>query len=417
MAGLEMQTLGMIIANPLVCYPIAVDLGITGNDFYGGRAKQIWEAIEVLNADGSQLVANIETVADYVMKDLAEDNPTDRSGVVGYLLEAARSFPDQDFVRLADALRNVTRSRTALQFMSESAETLSVATADETPEAIEQAISGLGMILDPSTGTSDTATSFESIATADEGDSLIEVIPESLYARDRVVLIGGAGVGKGTLMMQIGAAVATGWHPFWPRLETDCPKRVLWVDVENEPSNLAPMARRITKLCGTPSDDMFFRYGQIAGLDLRKTADELKVVQHLERMQPDLLLIGPVYKLWSNSGDDSWEQATKELVAVIDRWRATYGCATILEHHMGHDASRPYGSSVWKWWPDMGVLLSQHETDDDLVNVDKRAFRGERGTARAWPEVIERDPTEGRWPFTARMPHDVHPPLRDLVEF
>src|SRR5438132_11941606 len=57
------------------------------------------------------------------------------------------------------------------------------------------------------------------------------VIPEVVERGDRVVLTGGEGMGKSTLLRQIAIQAAAGVHPF--TLEAMTPVRVMLLDLEN----------------------------------------------------------------------------------------------------------------------------------------------------------------------------------------
>ncbi|MDP8958289.1 MAG: hypothetical protein M3N51_03605, partial [Actinomycetota bacterium] len=78
----------------------------------------------------------------------------------------------------------------------------------------------------------------------------------------------------------------------------------------------------------------------------------------------------------------------------LDRLRASYGVALLLEAHSpygsgGSGPRRPYGGSLWSRWPEFGLHLAESG-----VLSHWRGARDER----EWPSALTRG---GEWPWIA----------------
>jgi replicative DNA helicase len=97
-------------------------------------------------------------------------------------------------------------------------------------------------------------------------------------------------------------------------------------------------------------------------------------------------------------GDPKEDRDVQNLLDVIDRVRVQHKAAVIIETHAPHGQAhgrdmRPYGSSVWLRWPEIGFGLQrnsdvpqeqQQRRPEQLESVDWRGAREER----AWPTEI-----------------------------
>lgn len=221
----------------------------------------------------------------------------------------------------------------------------------------------------------------------DEYDWLVENLVER---GDRVIVTGGEGDGKSTLLRQIAVMVASGMNPFTHAPIT--PVRCLLVDAENGRGHVKRKLRSLRMAAGDTYEAGFLRV-EIAsgGVDLttRKGADDL--LEQVEMTGADLVVIGPLYKL--ASGDPIDEQTARSVAAALDRVRVDAGCALIIEAHSPHAQNgtrppRPYGASLWMRWPEFGIHLGKSGV---LTH-----WRGPRDE-RAWPARLRRG---GEWPWT-----------------
>jgi len=218
------------------------------------------------------------------------------------------------------------------------------------------------------------------------------LIPGLLERGDRTIVTGPEGGGKTTLLRQIAVMGAAGLHPFTE--DTIDPVRVLYVDLEN---SRRQTAREFSPLVLTAADalagDMLIPLIRPEGLDLLTRADCQWLAERIEANQPDLLIVGPLYKL--ALGDPISEEVARHVAFVLDALRGAYGVAMLIEAHQPHKSNggsrpeRPYGASLWMRWPEFGLAL----TPGGFFHH----WRGPRDE-RDWPTVLRRG---GTWPWAA----------------
>lgn len=225
------------------------------------------------------------------------------------------------------------------------------------------------------------------------------VIPGVLEKTDRVLLVAPEGIGKSVLSRQVGACLAAGVHPFAPKV-TIPRKRVLLIDLEN-PETMA--ARGLRDVVGRLTSDIGDRYmvwNWPQGLDIRSHAGRSLLVRAIEQARPDLVCVGPLYKLSLPRPHDSYELAASETATVLDSIRQRYGCALWIEHHMakGEGGSRPgnpLGSSYWMRWPEFGPTLVLEDPElPDRFRLGR--FRGDR-ERRLWPTHLQKNAGQLLW--------------------
>jgi hypothetical protein len=217
------------------------------------------------------------------------------------------------------------------------------------------------------------------------------LIPGLIERSERLVVTGSEGVGKSTLLDQLTVQGGTGLHPF--TLEPIEPIRVLRIDLE---SSTRQARRRLRPLRVQAGDrlqpDLVIPIVKPEGIDLLTDEDAEWLAERVRVNLPDLLVVGPVYKMLS--GDATAEEPARQVVGVLDALRAEYELAIILEAHSPYGAGgarprRPYGASLWSRWPEFGLHLSETGM---LTH-----WRGPR-EERSWPPALERG---GQWPWTA----------------
>lgn len=224
------------------------------------------------------------------------------------------------------------------------------------------------------------------------------VIEGLLERRDRLLITGGEGSGKSTLVRQIAILSAAGLHPF--NFTPVKPVNVLVVDAENSESQWRRASRGVAKqakLYGShdPGD---IRISCTPRMDLTRDADLAQVHKLLDENQADVVVIGPLYRLISkaiNSDDDA-----APLLAALDTIRDR-GCALLIEAHAGHALNqggerdlRPRGSSQLMGWPEFGLGLRLPKPGTDVFEVTR--WRGDRDR-RDFPTGLVKG---GDWPWT-----------------
>ncbi len=211
------------------------------------------------------------------------------------------------------------------------------------------------------------------------------VIPNLIERGERIMVVAAEGVGKTMLARQVAICSAAGINPFtMSRIE---PIRTLTIDLEN-PERI--IRRTSASIMGAAR-----RYGysktvdahlliKPAGVDLLRASDKAIIEEAVEKVKPDLLLIGPVYKSFLDPGGRTSEAVAVEVARYFDMLRDYYNCALWLEHHAPLGSSmatrdlRPFGSAVWSRWPEFGISLQPDPTAVGEYIYDVRHFRGAR---------------------------------------
>lgn len=237
---------------------------------------------------------------------------------------------------------------------------------------------------------------FDFLARGDS-DDFDWIIPGVLERGDRMILTGREGSGKSMLVEQIAVQCAAGIHPF--TLEDIPAVRVLVVDLEYSHRELRRRFRDLSdRSDGKLKPGQLFLDPVPGGIDLSTATERARFFDRVTSLAPDILVIGPMYKLsW---GDPESERDAKLVAAYLDTIRDV-GISLIIEAHLAHKASdgRPFGSSLWRHWPELGLWLQPGESVQKL-----KAWRPARHEAPAVPSSLRRG---GEWPFTiVRRPRD-----------
>lgn len=238
------------------------------------------------------------------------------------------------------------------------------------------------------------------LATGD--DEFDWIVPGLLERGDRLMLTGFEGLGKSMLTRQLAVTIAAGIHPFrWAM--TFEPRRVLFIDCENSERQsrrkFRPLAHASERARRRVPDGGMRLIHKPNGLDLTQPADVEWLMERVAAHRPDVLFIGPFYRLHNTNLND--ELAARRVVTVLDKARTAGGCALVMEAHAGHGNNiherdvRPVGSSLLLRWPEFGYGISPIEKDKRYVNV--RAWRGPRDE-REWPKRLMWGDPQG-WPW------------------
>jgi AAA domain-containing protein/DnaB helicase-like protein len=229
------------------------------------------------------------------------------------------------------------------------------------------------------------------------------VIPGILEHGERFVLTAPEGVGKSVLARQVATLVAAGRHPLIPKVSIPR-KRSLIVDLENPPNLIRRHARSQVQAVtagGLDLGDRCYIWREPGGLDIRREGMR-QFERVLDQVRPDIVCLGPVYKLTSRQGaHDGFEEQAAGIQHQIDQLVKRYGCAFWLEHHAGKSkdangkrSTDPYGSSFWLRWSEFGYGMARAEgcTDGSMWALEN--FRGDRD-ARMWPDTLLRTGNPG----------------------
>ena len=228
------------------------------------------------------------------------------------------------------------------------------------------------------------------------------IVPRLLEAGDRVIWTAGEGVGKSELQLQLACMLASGLHPFARHQIRRL--RVLLVDLENSERQLRRRIRKLLELCGDNyQGGLRITEPRAAGIDLRNPRDFRWLDRHCEQVQPELLVLGPLYKAFRTHGRESKsdETAAEEAAYAIDKIRQRYGCAVSIEAHSPHGEGndraglRPIGASLWMRWPEFGYGLKPIPQER---SVELKQWRGARDRDRDFPSTLY---VGNRWPWEA----------------
>ncbi|MFI5891944.1 AAA family ATPase [Actinoplanes sp. NPDC051513] len=239
-------------------------------------------------------------------------------------------------------------------------------------------------------------------------DQPYEWLVEGLLERgDRIILTGFEGLGKSVLARQMAICIAAGVHPFKHAINIP-PRRVLVIDCENSEQQNRRKYRELRDIAhgyGLKVEPGMWRIiHRTDGIDLTTREDAEWLLERVTAHQPDLLVIGPFYRL--HNANINEEGPARATVAVLDKARVAANCAMLIEAHAGHGEQglkrsvRPTGSSLLMRWPEFGIGIvpcGTTESGGALSTVEVRHWRGQRDQ-REWPNWLTwGDP--GKWPW------------------
>lgn len=238
------------------------------------------------------------------------------------------------------------------------------------------------------------------------------LVPDLLERGDRLILTGGEGRGKSTLLRQIAMMLSSGLHPFKPWVRLEGPLRVLHIDLENSPRQGRRAYRRLRAAAGDHYAKTLFLKCRNQGMNLADPRDARWVEALVEIHAPDVIVLGPLYKAYRSGGGETrtHEEAAEGAAVALDRIRVRANAALIMEAHSGHgkdadrDGYRPIGSSYWLRWPEFGLGLKATEKGAVVVH-----WRGDRETGRDWPSELEQGRNFADWPWL--VPNAGAPPV------
>ena len=271
-------------------------------------------------------------------------------------------------------------------------------------DSVSEMLAALTQIRDGATGGTTLAakTLGEILATEDEPEDW--VIPGLFERGDRLILTGYEGLGKTSWLRQIGICAAAGLNPVTLD-QLDRQIRVLFVDVENSERQWRRETRRMAITAergglGSPRDYVHVHTG--ARMDLRKDRDLGLVHRLVDQYQPEILVIGPLYRLTPNGINNDEEAAP--LIAALDTLRDR-GLVLAMEAHapkgsMGERNLAPRGSAALMGWPEFGFGLAPQDKDenDKIQTAEVVRWRGDRDRGRQWPKMLW---AGGPFPWTA----------------
>jgi len=371
--------------------PLATRL-VEPSDFADHRHELIFEAMVLLAKEGS-------AVEPFTVHQRAT-----QMGARG--VELTDLYRWLELVGSASSVRHyaeeVRERATRRRLLNAGAKFHQLLTDETTPAAdsVSKMLDELQAIRDRSTTTGLTAKTLgEVLDTPDRDEDW--VIPRLLERGDRMIVTGHEGLGKTTWLRQMGICMAAGVNPVTLN-HMRAPLRVLYVDVENSESQWRRETRGMAHTIArnglvSPRDTLHLYCG--GRMDLRRDRDLGLVHKLVDDYAPDVLFIGPIYKLVPSVNND--EEASP-LIAALDTLRDR-GLVLIMEAHspkgsMGERNLAPRGSSALMGWPEFGFGLAPMEGGASVVR-----WRGDRDRRRIWPEELHMG---GSLPWIAGNVHE-----------
>lgn len=232
---------------------------------------------------------------------------------------------------------------------------------------------------------------------AEEDDAPDWLIPGLLERRDRLMLTGEEGLGKSYLLRQIAILAAAGLHPFTTtRIK---PIKVTIIDCENSRAQVRRKVRPIVQFAThyglDPSERVLVDC--TSRMDITSDKSLARIHQLLDASTPDLVVIGPLYRLVPRAlqSDDEAAPVLAALDTIRDR-----DITLLIEAHAGHAIGkhgsrdlRPRGSSALLGWPEFGYGMRALEGGGFCDVVPWRGDRDER----QWPDRLKRRDDDPRW--------------------
>ncbi|MFF1360671.1 AAA family ATPase [Streptomyces sp. NPDC058297] len=371
-------------------------------DFYAPRHQVVYEVACTLRARREP--CDPITVA----RELTRRGDLNRVGGAVYLHVLLDSVPTlyasvehAKVVRDAALLRSVAEAGTRA--------VASARAANDDPAAIaERAVEEMRAARDRGLATADAPLLDLGTFLAETPEEPDWVIPGVLARWDRLIITGGEGGGKSLLLRQIMMRAAAGLHP-WKKAKIK-PVRCMLIDAENSRDQARPWLGQMAKAAkdqdaAIDPKSVTVEFLVERGIDLGRPADRAYLARRIERAAPDLIVIGPLYKLVM-SGNPNDEETARVLMSALEMLRTvSKGAALLIEAHSPHAAPgkrrdlRPIGSSLWLRWPEFGFGISPANEvgATDLRLMDWVPWRGAR-SERVWPEQF----CEGHpWPWQA----------------
>jgi hypothetical protein len=371
------------------CYqsPLAFERAstiLTGADFYNPKHEALWGVLRALKVEGKPTDA-------IAVQSALSAHP----GLMGVHQAAALNPSVPDTVEFH---ASVVRGFSVRRMVNAEAIRLKQRADDPSVDPqllISDTVNRFTKLRDTGSEDIDTVTLGELM---DEPDEPYDwVIPNLLERMDRLILTGEEGLGKSTLLRQLAVMGAAGIHPFTQ--QPIPPIRAHIIDLENTRRFVKRQLRGMwvqSKARGHDASNSVSIDCRPGGIDIAKDADLSWIHRCLDATQPDLLVIGPLYKMAPRALQT--DDHVAPIMAALDGIRMR-GITLVMEAHAGHSNEernmRPRGSSALLGWPEFGYGLRRNEIDVDMV-----AWRGDRDS-RDWPDRLT---PGGVWPWTVVDP-------------
>lgn len=197
------------------------------------------------------------------------------------------------------------------------------------------------------------------------------LVDNILREKDSVIFIGGEKSGKSLLMFQLICSLTSG-HPFLDKHNVNKPCKVTYLQLEGELEDSQDRFCRLIRTLDFNND--MFQFAFLQPLDLQNYKDMLEIQSKIEKHQPDILIIDPLY--FAFTGDLNDNKVVREFIGNLRILKENLNCAIILVHHThrirtnkdgklineGDDAL--FGSSFLRAWPDHLLMFSYNKKNE-----------------------------------------------------
>ena len=366
------------------------------SDFASPLARCAWEALCALHSRGEDV--NLLSVEAEVRR----SGSVEWENTLADLIEWEAAAPTRKVVPTLVRLVTEAATRRKLVRFAQDAEELATDDAQVPDEVVDELKGRLAAIDLSGANIPDRTVEVADLLEEPPSARATELVPKLLYSDTRTIIVAPEGIGKSYLLTQFAALASRGVHPL--RFSAIEPIPVMVIDLENPRDVLRGRLDRLMRSPGTfgPSRKQLRLLSRPEGLDLRRRGDRLEVETALRVHRPALVTLGPLYKTYQRRDRETDETIAQELQNILDDLRTRYGFALMMEHHApqsiaGSREIRPYGSSYWLRWPEIGIALSRKDGRDDVLSVSR--WRGDRFPSD-WPTEFERGtvfPFSGRW--------------------
>lgn len=362
---------------------------LTREDFWRPAHALIWFALEKLHQTG----AGVDAVV--VERVLRESGKLATAGGGVYLAElVGRACPQVTLLEHAGAIAaaaSLRRLAVAGQRIAQRAEDPDADPAELATWASAQ----LASAQNTGHGSELLTTSYEDWYAKARIDPP-SIVPGLLGKGDRLVLTGGGGLGKSTLFAQIALCAAAGCPPL--RYQHDDPfdpVKVSIFDFENadhrRKNKYWPIIAGLRNMGLDPRPNLRIDIRGGHPYDLLNRQNALRLLRTVEHDAPDLVYVGPVYKLHNDDPDK--EIVVKKITGVLDGIREM-GAALMTEAHPNKAAKHggsmaPSGAALWEWWPEFGLgLRMDPDSDEQTRRCKLERWRIDRDESH-WPMFVQ----------------------------
>jgi replicative DNA helicase len=362
---------------------------VSPNDFYLRQHQLIWGAVVDLNSSGQPIdvVAVVARAAEMYNTDISKQ----AHEAFGTVASLSTSKP------MARVVAGHSSARRLQMLLHEAAGKCLDMSIDPSLIA-DEVVAGVQRVgysaCEPSNDLYHVDEFIEHVKSSLASRASKWLIPGMLGPQERMIVVGPEGVGKMVLLRQFAQLSAAGLHPLYEGYPIP-PLRTMLVDAENPEraivQTIGPTSAALKRADRDPGE--FHILSRPAGFDLRANADRAQLEADFARVRPDLVVIGPLYKMYRRDKSETDEEAAVSVQNVFDDMRTKFDFALILEHHAPKGVTSsaremiPFGSSAWLRWPEYGIaMLRKHEPGGEREVAIGR-WRDDR-IPSVWPQKI-----------------------------